>query len=157
MKHIRMETFLPATDIIARWKDDSRVNEGVRFDEKQGKPHLMIKEGTGGRVRARCVMLGGPSRDNGYLQGTAFYGSVRERDGKTVVRGWILTEPVFHVLWFCLIAFFVYTCFARGGFSVIPVCLVIFVYAVFLKEYRKQDVLRRYMFRAVRQLERERK
>lgn len=153
MKRISIRTPLAREDILSALRDAPTVNEGLTFDDREGSPSVQIREGRGERVRVRCYMLGGASRDNGYVQGTFFTGRIRERDGVTHLCGSIMTEPIFHVLWLALIAFFIVTCIQRAALSVVPVCLIVFVFFMFRKEYRKQEYLRRYILRAIHRLE----
>jgi|GEM_PF-2166661 len=153
MKRISIQTPLAREDILSALRDAPTVNAGLTFDDREGSPTVHVREGRADRLRLRCYMLGGASRDNGYVQGTFFWGRMRERNGMTYIHGSIMTEPVFHVLWLALIAFFIVTCIQRTALSVVPVCLIVFVYFMFRKEYRKQEYLRRYILRAIHRLE----
>lgn len=153
MKRISIQTPLAREDILSALRDAPTVNAGLTFDDREGSPTVHVREGRADRLRLRCCMLGGASRDNGYVQGTFFWGRMRERNGMTYIRGSIMTEPVFHVLWLALIAFFIVTCIQRTALSVVPICLIVFVYFMFRKEYRKQEYLRRYILRAIHRLE----
>ena len=155
MKRLSVRTPLGREELLRMLRDAPRVNEGLTFDDREGSPTVQLKERGAEGLRMRCVMLGGASRDNGYVQGTFFRGRIRERDGEVSLSGWIMTEPVFHILWVALIAFFIVTCIQRTALSVVPICLIVFVFFMFRKEYRKQEYLRRYILRAVHRLEKQ--
>ena len=153
MKRVALDISASAERVLDMLTDNVAVNRGVRFDEREGTPTASIRRAKNGRVRIRCRMVGGTSRDNGYIEGTFFYGRLREVEGVTRVRGTIVTEPVFHTAFFALLAYFIYTCFRVGGFSVVPVCLAVFIPLMMRREYRKQAYLLSYMHRAARRLE----
>ena len=129
--------------------DDRIVNQGVKFDEKTGAPTARIRE-RGGLLRIRCVLIGGASKDNGYLFGTAFLGTLKQTPSGTRLRGVIITEPLLHLIWALALAYFVYMCFAVGGISLVPIFLSLLVYFMFREEYRKQGILKRYLARAAK-------
>lgn len=158
MKRVQIKTLCPVEDVMTMMADHGRVNEGLTFDSREGTPTLRIKQKPNGRLHMRCVLLGGHTKDNGYIQGTFFTGRIREgADGKTELRGWIMTEPVFHLIWLALIVAAVVQMIDLGGISVTPLLLIPFVYIMFRGEYRKQEYLRRYIYRAVHRLEKTRK
>ena len=62
-------------DII---RDSAFVNDRVQFDEKKGRPNIKVKE-KGERITIKCEMVGGATRDNGFLIGTYFSGKLVEK------------------------------------------------------------------------------
>ncbi len=137
-------------EVLSWLTNPGRTNAGVRFDEgKRGTPTMLVAS-KNDRVSVRCRYVGGTTRDNGYLMGTWFSGRLREKNGKTHISGIIVTEPILHLLWLGLIVFFLVTCLQRGGFSVVPLCLAAIAVFLFLGEYRKQGIIKRYVIRAAR-------
>ncbi len=154
MKRIKLQTVCPRASVMQMLLDNAHVNAGLNFDDREGAPTVQIKQGRDGRVRMRCYMVGGPTKDNGFIQGTFFVGRIREdAAGMCHVRGVIMTEPVFHLAFAALIVVAVVQMLKLGGVSLTPILLIPFVYFMFRKEYRKQEYLRRYILRAVRRLE----
>ena len=132
--------------------DSELVNGKVLFDEKRGKPFMSVRE-KGKRVYITCRMMGGATKDNGYIVGTYFVGKITEKDGVTSVRGLTLTSPLFHLLLFALAVFYVYRCISLGGFNPIPLILFLFSIFMFKDEYKKQGIIKRYVARAIRKAE----
>lgn len=131
--------------------DNDRVNENVRFDGAPGKPLMKLKEKSG-RLRITCEFTGRATKDNGFIIGTFFLGRIKEKDGKTVLRGIITTDPLFHLLIIGLFAFFVVQCIINKGFSVMPIFVVLFDLMLYKDEFKKQGYIQRYLFRAIRRL-----
>lgn len=151
MKLISISVPTSREEFLATVTDNRLVNEGVRFPEGQGAPTAEVKAGKS-LVRIRCRMVGGASRDNGFLFGTALVGRIKERDGVTTLRGLILTEPILHLLWLGILVYFVFTCIRLGGISPFPILLSVMFLLLFRSEYRKQEYLCRYLYRAQRRL-----
>lgn len=152
MRFVRLKTTVPAREMKEILSDPERVNENVRFDEKKGTPK-MKPTFRDDRLRVKCEMMNRPTKDNGFLVGTYFTGKLSERDGMTTLSGIIVTEPIFHLIFFALFVYFVILCFSVGGFSVVPICLCVFVVVMFWKEYQKQGIIERYLARAFRRAE----
>ena len=152
MRFVRLRTTVPAREMKEILSDPERVNENVRFDEKKGTPK-MKPTFRDDRLRVKCEMMNRPTKDNGFLVGTYFTGKLSERDGVTTLSGIIVTEPIFHLIFFALVVYFVILCFSVGGFSVVPICLCVFVVVMFWKEYQKQGIIERYLARAFRRAE----
>ena len=152
MRFVRLKTTVPAREMKKILSDPERVNENVRFDEKKGTPK-MKPTFRDDRLRVKCEMMNRPTKDNGFLVGTYFTGKLSERDGVTTLSGIIVTEPIFHLIFLALFVYFVILCFSVGGFSVVPICLCVFVVVMFWKEYQKQGIIERYLARAFRRAE----
>ena len=149
MKFIDLSVECDRETVLATICDSVYVNDRVQFDEKKGKPKMTVKE-KGDSIRIKCEMIGGATRDNGFLIGTYFSGKLIEQNGQTKLKGIILTDPIYPILLCLLLGFFVYQCFALGGFS--PVPLIFFAFGIFMmrKEYSKQGTIERYLARAFR-------
>jgi hypothetical protein len=148
-------TDIPADELLSVIKSHDYVNENIRFDERYGKPVMKVKE-KGERLTVTCEMVGGPSKDNGFIIGTFFRGRIRERGGMTTLKGVITTAPIYHINLFALTVFFVYQCIRLGGFSPIPIIILGFSYILFKNEFRKQRIISAYLRRAVRRAEEKR-
>lgn len=129
--------------------DNNLVVEAEKFDTSKGKPRMHVKE-KGERVKIKCEMTERPTKDNGFLEGTYFIGKVKEKDGVTRIGGIILTAPIYHLLFLLLFGFFIYQCISLGGISVVPILLLIFDGFMFAGEFRKQPLIKRYIFRALK-------
>ena len=93
-------------------------------------------------------MMGRGTKDNAFLEGTYFIGRASEKNGRSSVRGIILTAPIYHLLFTALFVFFIIQCFSVGGFSPIPIILLVFDVFMFKDEFKKQGLIKTYIFRA---------
>ena len=137
-------------EVINMLSDNERVNKNVRFDESKGKPFVRILENPNGKIKISCQRVGGPTRDNGFIQGTTFKGRLVEKNGETRLKGVIITEPIYHLIFIALIAVFIIQCFKFRGFSVVPPILLLFDIFMFKNEFKKQGIIKRYLLRAAR-------
>ena len=139
----------PAEQLLANIKNHALVNRDVVFNEKIGRPAIKVKE-KGERLRITCELLDRPTRDNGFLVGTYFSGKLSEKNGITTLTGIILTAPIYPLVLFALFAAFIVMCIQKGGFSVAPVFLIAFDFVMFDLEFKKQGIIKRYLYRATR-------
>lgn len=147
MRFVKMEAACAEEQLLQLLPNNDKVNEGVRFAEGDGKPHMHFKK-RGKTIRMRCEIMDRPTKDNGFLMGTYFAGRTKQVGNVTRLYGVIVTEPYFHLGWFALVAYFVWMCITKGAFSVVPVCLIVFVYFMFRSEYKKQRRIKAYLMRA---------
>ena len=147
MYFVNMEAACSEEALLKTLQNNERVNEGVRFAEGDGKPHMHYKK-KGKNIRMRCEILDRPTKDNGFLMGTYFAGRTKQIGDKTKLYGVIVTEPYFHLIWLFLVGYFIWMCIAKAAFSVVPVCLIVFVYFMFRGEYKKQKRIKAYLARA---------
>ncbi len=152
MQFVNVDFSASRDEVLAMLADNERVNERVRFDESRGKPLVKIKDKSNGKVKISCEMIGGPSKDNGFIQGTAFTGKLTEKNGVTRLKGIITTEPIYHFIFLAMLVFFIVQCFRFNGFSVVPPILVIFNFVFLKNEYKKQGYIKRYLMRAARRI-----
>ena len=156
MKLINFNAEASLVSVIEALKDYERVNEGVRFDENVGIPRMKVKE-KGSSIRITCELTGRPTKDDGFLVGTYFKGKISQNNGTSTVKGVILTAPIYHLVLYLMFVAFIFVCISKGGFSVVPVCLLVFDYFMFKLEYKKQGIIQRYISRAVKYAENGRK
>ena len=152
MKRIKLESSASRDELLDIINNSELVNDRVKFDENKGRPLIHVKE-KGERIKIKCEMVGGPTKDNGFLEGTYFVGKITENDGKTRLRGVILTAPIYHTLLALLLAFYVYRCISLGGFNPVPLILFVFSLFMFRAEFEKQGTIQRYLGRAFRRAE----
>ncbi len=149
MKLVKEIIDAPKEAFLDMLRDGEKTNQNVKFDEKRGKPTMFVKE-KGNRIKITCKYIGGNTRDNGFIVGTYFTGSLKEKNGVTVLSGVIWTAPIFHLLMLIMLAVYIAQCIYLGGFSVIPLCLIAFDVVMFWNEFAKQGIIRRYIARAAR-------
>ena len=152
MKLINLESTVSRTELLDMISNSELVNEKVKFDENKGRPLIHLKT-KGDRLRIKCEMVGGPTKDNGFLEGTYFVGKLTEKDGTSRLRGVILTAPIYHTFIVLLMALFVMRCIQLGGFNPVPIILLIFSLMMFRGEFEKQGTIERYLKRALRKAE----
>ena len=136
-------------EIMSVIRDNNLVVEAENYDTSKGKPKMHIKE-KGERLKIKCEMTERPTKDNGFLEGTYFAGKVKENNGVCKISGIILTAPIYHFIFLCLFGFFIFQCISLGGISPIPIILVIFDGFMFYGEFKKQSLIKRYIFRALK-------
>ena len=95
MKFIKLESASSRDELLSVIQNADIVNDRVKFDENKGKPIVHVKD-NGSLIRIKCEMVGGPNKDNGFLEGTYFLGTLKEKNGTTRLRGVILTAPIYH-------------------------------------------------------------
>lgn len=147
MLFVNYKIHAPIEEVRSVLIDNNLVVDKEKFDTSAGTPKMRFKE-KGDRLKITCEMTGKATRDNGFLVGTYFSGKLTEKNGVTALRGIILTAPIYHLILILLLAFFVYRCIVVGGFSVLPICLAVFDIFMFWGEFKKQCIIKRYIFRA---------
>jgi hypothetical protein len=147
MKRIRLESTTPKDELLCVIANSELVNDRVKFDENKGRPRVHIKT-KGDRIKLKCEMVGGPSKDNGFLEGTYLIGKLSESDGVTRLTGIILTAPIYHTFIALLMALYVMRCIQLGGFNPVPIILLAFSFMMFKGEFEKQGTIERYLIRA---------
>ena len=152
MKRIRLDTRLSRIELLDTINNSEFVNDKVKFDDNKGRPKIHVKD-NGNRVKLKCEMVGGPTKDNGFLEGTYFIGSFKETASGTRVRGIILTAPIYHTMLILLTLFYAYRCITLGAFNPVPLILLIFSIAMFKGEFEKQGTIERYLHRAIKRAE----
>ena len=151
MKFINVMTPLPKDKLLKLLSDNEFVNNGVKFEEKLGKPRMHLKDKGDGRIRITCELTGRATKDDSFfLLGTYFKGKLTETEDGTVIKGHITTAPMYHLVWIALVLAFVAQCIRLGGFSVVPICLIVINLFMFWNEYKKQGLIDRYIKRAIR-------
>lgn len=154
MKYVNVRTKAGREEVLSMLKDTERVNRNVKFSEKNGKPVMTLRE-KGERIGISCEYVGGESGKGSFMGGTRFSGKITEKNGYTEVKGFIMTDPVFHIALAVMCLVFIVMCIVRQGFNVVPVCLVVFDALMYKNEFKKQGVIKRYIERALRRLDNE--
>ena len=147
MLFVNYDIHAPLDEVRISLSENEKIVEDEKFDISKGYPKIILKE-KGNKIKVRCEFTGRARKDNGFLEGTYFVGHFRERNDVTSMKGVILTAPIYHIILASLFIFFIYRCFALGGISVVPICLVLFSVFMLYDEFRKQGIIKRYIFRA---------
>lgn len=149
MKFVRLECRVPRDELLGVIANSELVNDRVKFDEEKGRPLIHLKT-KNDRLKIKCEMVGGPTKDNGFLEGTYFLGKLTEREGVSCLRGVILTAPIYHTFIILLMALFVMRCIQLAAFNPVPIILLLFSLMMFKNEFEKQGTIERYLKRAVK-------
>lgn len=152
MKFVSLKSAAARDNIIYALGNSEKVNEHVRFDDKRGRPVMKLKK-RGKTLFMSCEMIGGPSKDNGFLVGTFFLGRLSERGGECRIRGVLMTAPIYHLALIAFCVYFIIQSFVVGGITLVPVILSLFSLFLFKDEFRKQGIIKRFIYRAVRYAE----
>ena len=136
-------------EVMSVMRDNNLVVAEEKYDTPKGTPKMTLKE-KGSSLKIKCEYTGGATKDNGFLEGTAFRGSVVERDGVTTVKGIILTAPIYHLVVIALMVLFIVQCVRLGGINFVPIILFFFSIFMFKDEFRKQGIIKRYIFRSLK-------
>lgn len=155
MKFINIKTEKSSAELLSIISDNTRVNSGVKFSDKKGGTPFMHVRAKDGKLRVKCEMMGRPTKDNGFLMGTQFYGKIIENNGETTLRGVIMTSPIYHIIVFALAVALIVQMIYSGSVSSIPILVfaLAFEFLFYADEFKKQGYISRYLFRAVRRLE----
>ena len=151
MKFIKLDSHASRDELISVIRNSELVNDRVKFDENKGKPTVHVKD-NGKRLKIKCEMVGGSTKDNGFLEGTYFLGSLKEQGGVTRLRGVILTAPIYHTLLALILVYYVIRCVSLGAFNPVPPLLMIFSMLMFRNEFEKQGTIQRYLKRAFKRV-----
>ena len=149
MKFVKLAIKVPKDELFAVMSKNDLVNEGSNVDDAHGKPHMTVTR-KNDHVKIKCKMMGTSTADNGAIIGTYFKGKLTEKNGITVLKGIIVTSVLYHIVFSALVLFFLYKCISLGAISVLPICLIAVSYFLFRGEYRKQKIIKSYIYRAFR-------
>lgn len=157
MKFVNLSVYGNRDDVLAYVKNNERVNEGVRFEDKHGGKLFMHVRESGDKLKIKCEMIGRPTKDNGFLTGTIFRGSITECDGSVNIKGVITTSFIYHLIMIALAMVWVVltVAFRQYQFISLIVILIAFEYFFFKDEFKKQGYIERYLMRALRRYEKE--
>ena len=118
-----------------------------KYDTKSGIPKMSVKQ-NGDKIKITCEYTGRATKDNAFLEGTYFVGKLTESGGVTALKGIVLTAPIYHAVLAIIFGLFIYRCISLGGISPVPIILLIFSTFMFREEFKKQGIIKRYIFRA---------
>lgn len=152
MIFVNHRTEVPRKALLSTIKDCNRVNERVKFDEKKGRPQMIVKERKRG-FSMTCRFVGGENKDNGFIIGTVFLGKITEKNGVTRLRGVITTAPVFYIAIIGLLIYSIVYGIMIGGFNPVALIISIFSFLMFRGEFKKQGIIDRYLARAIKYAE----
>ena len=153
MKFIKLRSSKSPEELLSAISDNDFVSEGVVFNEKGTKPYMHVKKKKNGKIKIKCEVMGGPTKDNGFLEGTYFKGKIVECDGGSRIKGIILTAPIFHVALAILTIAILIQCLYLKAINIIPVFAILFDIIMFKGEFKKQTYIERYLKRAIVRLE----
>ena len=153
MKRKKIRSTKSPEQLLLAISDNNFVSEGVKFNDKGTKPHMHVKDRGDGKIKIRCEIMGGPSKDNGFLEGTSFRGRIKKVGEGSEISGIILTAPIFHLVLIALVAVIIVQCIYLKAINVIPIFAVLFDLILFRSEFKKQGYIERYLHRAVSRLE----
>jgi hypothetical protein len=95
------------------------------------------------------------TKDNGFLEGTCFLGSIKEKCGRSSVKGVILTAPIYHFVFLVLLGIVIYQSITMVAIPITAIFLVLFDLMIFKAEFAKQSLIKRYILRAFKMTYRE--
>ena len=127
--------------------ENDLIVEQEKYDTKSGIPKMSVKQ-NGDKIKITCEFTGRATKDNAFLEGTYFAGKLTESGGVTALKGIILTAPIYHLILAIIFGLFIYQCISLGGFSPVPIILLVFSIFMFREEFKKQGIIKRYIFRA---------
>ena len=127
--------------------ENDLIVEQEKYDTKSGIPKMSVKQ-NGDKIKITCEFTGRATKDNAFLEGTYFVGKLTESGGVTALKGIILTAPIYHLILAIIFGLFIYQCISLGGFSPVPIILLVFSIFMFREEFKKQGIIKRYIFRA---------
>ncbi len=150
MKLIKVSSPLSSAVLTDMLKNSELVNQNVKFEKYTPEMHTRESKSNPKKIRITCEIKNTATKDNGFLVGTYFSGKFTEKNGVTRLKGHIATAPIYHTILALILAFFVYRCISLGGINPVPVVLIIFDIFMFWREFKKQGMIERYIYRAFR-------
>ena len=147
MLFVNYDIAAPRELLMSKLLDNGTVVEAENYDLTDGKPKMHIKT-KADRIKIKCEMTERPTKDNGFLEGTYFLGSVKEKNGRTSVKGLILTAPIYHFIFLVLLGVIIYQAVTMSAIPITAIFLVPFDFILFKSEFKKQPLIKRYIFRA---------
>jgi hypothetical protein len=160
MLFVNYDISAPIELLASNIKDNDKIVAEENYNLKNGKPKMHVKR-KGDRLKIKCEMTELGTKDNGFLEGTYFLGSIKENGGRSSVKGVILTAPIYHFVFLVLLGIVIYQSITMVAIPITAIFLVLFDLMMFKGEFRKQSLIKRYIFRAFkityRECERERK
>ena len=153
MKRIKLRSTKSPEELLSAISDNDFVSEGVVFNQKGTKPYMHVKNKGNGKIKIKCEIMGGPTKDNGFLEGTYFKGKIVKTDSGSYIKGVILTAPIFHVIITVLTVAILLQCIYLKAINVVPVFAILFDIIMFKNEFKKQGYIERYLKRAIVRLE----
>lgn len=148
MQFISYDIHAPKNEVFASLYENDKIVEQEKFETSRGVPNIHIREKKNNKIKITCEFTGRATKDNGFLEGTYFIGRLSEADGVTKIKGIVLTAPIYHSIIAILFIYFVFQCIVLGGFSPIPIIALVFSFVMFRDEFKKQNIIKRYIFRA---------
>lgn len=133
--------------LLSKILDNDAVVSAENYDTTNGKPKMHIKN-KAERLKIKCEMTERSTKDNGFIEGTFFFGSIKEKGGRTKVSGIILTEPIYHLIFILLLGIVIYRAIVMVAIPITAIFLVLFDLMMFRGEFKKQSLIKRYIFRA---------
>ena len=149
MKFVNYKIGASREEVMASLRDNSIIADDEAFKTKKGRASMSVRE-KGNRIKIKCRMVDGPTKDNGFLEGTTFWGSVKEKDEVCCVKGIIMTAPIFHLVLFALMALLVIQCIRLGGINPVPIILFIFSIFIYKDEYKKQGMIKGFIYKSLK-------
>ena len=153
MKLINLKSTKSPEELLAAISDNNFVSDGIKFNEQGTRPHMHVKDKGNGKIKIKCEIMGGSSKDNGFLEGTYFMGKIRKSESGSKISGVVLTAPIYHIAVTILAIVIIIQCIYLKAFNPIPLFAVLFDILMFKNEFKKQGYIQRYIMRAIARLE----
>ena len=147
MKFINQRINASREEFLQMLCDNEATNKNVKFECKRGTPVMHVKQKED-KISIKCEYVGGPTKDNAFIEGTSFKGKLKEKNGELFLKGVILTAPIFHTVLFLGFITFLIMCIASAAFNPTPVFLIVFDLIMYKDEFEKQGLIERYVKRA---------
>ena len=147
MKIVNYKIQASGQDVRSALYDADLIVSKEKFEGAKGTPKFHVKD-KNGLFRIKCEYTGTATKDNAFLEGPYFVGRLSEQENQTCLRGIILTAPIYHLIIATLFIFFIVQCIVQGGFTPVPIILLVFSIFMFKDEFKKQAIIKKYIFRA---------
>ncbi|MBQ8320775.1 MAG: hypothetical protein IJX92_00230 [Clostridia bacterium] len=135
--------------LLSNIMNNDLVVSEENYDTANGKPKMHIKS-KGNRLKIKCEMTERPTKDNAFLEGTYFLGSLTQKGQSSRIRGLIMTAPIYHSIFLALLVVVICQAIIVKGIPVTAIFLVLFDLMMFKGEFGKQSLIKRYIFRALK-------
>lgn len=153
MKVIKLRSTREPEELFSAISDNDFVSDGITLNEKGTKPYMHVRKKKNGRIKIKCEIMGGPTKDNGFLEGTYFKGKIVKCSEGSCIEGIITTAPIFHSILVLFTVAIILQCIYLKAINIVPIFAILFDLVMFKNEFKKQGYIERYLKRAIVRLE----
>ena len=89
MRFVKYDIHASREDVLLSLGENDSIVEHEKFDTSRGIPRIYVKEGKKGRIKICCEYIGRGTKDNAFLEGTYFIGTLGECGDVAQIKGMV--------------------------------------------------------------------